>query len=315
MKPPHEQAVTEVATAELTAEMRATDSDKEFSGDCPCCGSKMARKLNSQIGYCEACQYWGSTFSGINLSSHEKLQLNESNRRDALISMRAQTAESILQRLDRMESVAGLRLLDVGCAYGWFLEAAKHYQLEAVGIEPDPESAEDAIERGLDVRCGFFPDILEEGEVFDLISFNDVLEHLNAPGQVLEACAQYLSDSGRLSITLPSSQGVLYRVACWIYPYGLCGPFERLWQKNFPCPHLHYFRDHNLDQLVERHGFQLVHAVELPTYRLTGLWSRIRMDRKNTFLSSLVQWIVLVLLYPVLLVLHSDIILRIYRRV
>jgi len=49
-----------------------------------------------------------------------------------------------------------------------------------------------------------------------------------------------------LVLNLPTSGGSLYRVAKLLCRFGAKGFFERLWQRNLPSPHLHYFDDRNL---------------------------------------------------------------------
>ncbi|MFG6087472.1 class I SAM-dependent methyltransferase [Stenotrophomonas indicatrix] len=108
-------------------------------------------------------------------------------------------------------------LLDVGCAHGWFLQASSaHFQ--GTGIEPDARVADAAAARDVDVRKGFFPDVLGSGERFDVIVFNDVLEHIPDVGAALRACHQHLlPGAGWWSTHRPA------RACCTEYRAGLLG--------------------------------------------------------------------------------------------
>ena len=84
-------------------------------------------------------------------------------------------------------------VLEVGCGRGGFgrtLRSALGPQARIVGVEAVPEQAEIAAhDHGFDaVATGYFPEALPEGEgLFDLVVFNDVLEHILEPEDLLNA--------------------------------------------------------------------------------------------------------------------------------
>jgi SAM-dependent methyltransferase len=97
-------------------------------------------------------------------------------------------------------------ILDVGCSHGRFGETLKeadpHWRV--VGIEPDPESAKDAEPHYDEVICGFYPDDLPAGELFDCIVFNDVIEHVADPWSMLSAAREHLAPNGRIVASIPN---------------------------------------------------------------------------------------------------------------
>ncbi|MHB1099557.1 MAG: class I SAM-dependent methyltransferase, partial [Burkholderiales bacterium] len=66
--------------------------------------------------------------------------------------------------LDKISSLLGkppaeIRLLDVGCSSGAFLQIAKTLGFAAEGVEPAPRAAQAAKDSGLIVHCGYLQDI------------------------------------------------------------------------------------------------------------------------------------------------------------
>ncbi len=59
----------------------------------------------------------------------------------------------------------------------------------------------------------------------------------------------------------------------------LNGSFERMWQKGFPSPHVHYFDDDSIRAIGQRAGLMLEKTSTLPSISTSGLYARIRYDR------------------------------------
>jgi 2-polyprenyl-3-methyl-5-hydroxy-6-metoxy-1,4-benzoquinol methylase len=98
------------------------------------------------------------------------------------------------------------KLLDVGCHTGQFGLAVKNkFDAEVWGVEPNAETAKIA-SRNLDkVFQGYFSEELDLPEkYFDVISFNDVLEHIPDPWAVLQLAARKLKPGGRIVISIPN---------------------------------------------------------------------------------------------------------------
>ncbi|CAM2064263.1 Class I SAM-dependent methyltransferase [Sulfidibacter corallicola] len=97
--------------------------------------------------------------------------------------------------------------LDVGCGAGTFGKQVKDkYDCEYWGIELDPEAAEIARTRLDNVKVGGAPDSLydlPDGH-FDCIIFNDVLEHLVDPYEVLRFIKSKLSPVGVITASIPN---------------------------------------------------------------------------------------------------------------
>jgi 2-polyprenyl-3-methyl-5-hydroxy-6-metoxy-1,4-benzoquinol methylase len=105
------------------------------------------------------------------------------------------------------------RLLDIGCAYGPFLAAAKEEGFNPLGIDP----AEDAVryihgELKLEARQGFFPNTplpeLIRDELFDVVTLWYVIEHFSECPAVLHEIRRVLKPGGVLAFSTPSFSGV-----------------------------------------------------------------------------------------------------------
>jgi SAM-dependent methyltransferase len=262
---------------------------------------------------CAGCAYESAALEpAINQSTTHEL-LDEDQREIALKQLRNETFKRIVARA-RQHAPAGRRtLLDVGSAHGWFLEQAMA-QFDVVGIEPDAAVGSKAAARGLPVRPGYFPQALEAGESFDVIVFNDVIEHIPDIQAALDECRKRLNSNGLLMLNLPCSGGFFYRTAKVLAALKVRGPFDRMWQKSLPSPHVHYFNPVNLPVLVGRAGFTCVESFELPSVRPEGLLERIRCVGNNRSARSYFQYLLIRAMIPFLRLFQSDIIVCVFRK-
>ncbi len=99
-------------------------------------------------------------------------------------------------------------VLDVGCSSGSFgsILKAKRPGIIVWGIEPNENECEAAVQRLDKVICGTFninePEL--SGQKFDCIIFNDVLEHLANPEDVLKISKDYLAENGSVVASIPN---------------------------------------------------------------------------------------------------------------
>jgi SAM-dependent methyltransferase len=285
----------------------------DTSSPCIVCGSQSRAGLSPWHAVCPSCGYESAALQGtINeLQGHD--QLNEEDREAGLKALRMENFRAIVQDASRFAAPDAKKMLDVGSAHGWFLEAALG-RFDVLGIEPDAVVGGRAAARALPVRQGYFPDVLKADEQFGVIVFNDVIEHIPDIQSALRACHARLNPDGILILNLPSSEGFFYRLAKIFARLGWHSPFDRLWQKGLPSPHVHYFNPRNLPALVARHGFTLVHSAELPSLRAKGLLERLRCVGHINPLALYVQYLVILCAVPVLRIFPSDIIVCFFRK-
>ena len=232
---------------------------------CPACGAAMAA-AKDWLWRCPGCRYLGST-----------LAAGAGTGIEGLDTVRLMNFETLLDRLETRRPLQGARVLEVGCAKGWFLDAAVRRGARVHAIEPEMANAQEARGRGHDVETGFFPADLVDRGPYDLVVFNDVFEHLPDAGGAIAAVEALLVPGGLAVLNLPSSNGALYRIATLMDRAGYGTPLDRLWQKGLPSPHVSYFDARNLEALAGRHsGLCRADLFALTTVRREGLRQRVK---------------------------------------
>ncbi|HET8773224.1 MAG TPA: class I SAM-dependent methyltransferase [Thermoanaerobaculia bacterium] len=221
---------------------------------CPACGGeRFAAKVVAglTIRRCATC--------GLRMRPAERREgtgyadVDRDAYQHAIGSVRRAQGEEIVRFV--REHVPGGEWLDVGCGFGYLLEAARAAGFQARGIEPDPVAAAAAhAEQGL--LDGSTPPA-------DVLSTLDVIEHLDD----LDGFAELVKRKTRAVwvVKVPSSDGLFFRIA---HTFRLRGAVGRLWQSGYENPHTVYFDEATLTRFVRKHGFSVLavrYLDEVPT--------------------------------------------------
>ena len=155
----------------------------------------------------------------------------------------ARVARSVLARTGL--NPAGKQLLDIGCAGGAFLVAARDEGFQVKGIEPSRWLSGYARQQyALDVRQGILePGVFPEGS-FDVVSLWDVIEHVPEPHAVLTTVHGLLKPDGYLWVNFPDAGSVAAKVLSWRWPFWLS-------------VHLHYYLRDSMRRQLEKAGFEV----------------------------------------------------------
>jgi len=151
-------------------------------------------------------------------------------------SVRARIVAELLAR-----PVAGARVVEVGCGYGYFLDAITELGMTAVGVDP-AQSAAQARERGHDVHAMWL-EAFEPDAPFDVLALFEVLEHLPEPHAALLRMREWLAPGAVLALSTPSYSGVPARLLGRKFPLVT------------PPDHLELFTKRGLAHLLDRTGF------------------------------------------------------------
>lgn len=150
------------------------------------------------------------------------------------------------------------RILDVGCNRGGFGKSIKASRnAEVWGVEPDQASARMASEFLDHVVNDFFH---EQNPIpdnyFDLITFNDSLEHMPDPAQALDLCRKKLRAGGRVHCCVPNMRHIdnLEHLI-----------FDKDWQYEEhgirDRTHLRFFTEKSIVRLFHDIGFRVVETI------------------------------------------------------
>ena len=172
------------------------------------------------------------------------------------------------------ETVARLvptgKLLDVGCAAGFFMEAAsKHY--EVTGVELSPFASDYARrELGLRVLTGDVTDGGLEGEQFDVVTVWNTIEHMADPLGALRAIAGLARPGALLALSTGDVAGPLARRDL------------QNWNLMSPPYHLSFFSPETIDLLLVKTGFILRRIVYDGVVATTGPLASVLGQRLAT---------------------------------
>jgi glycosyltransferase involved in cell wall biosynthesis len=181
-----------------------------------------------------------------------KNELFESNRtRHYLFKNNPYSSHSkILNLVSRFCS--GKEILDVGASRGYLVEHLVKAGYHATAIEKDPQQA-----REIEVICEkvYTMDIEEtvppQDEVYDLIIFGDVLEHLRNPWEVLKRYSDCLREGGKIIVSLPNTVHIIVRMMI------LLGKFEYMARGPLDKTHLRFFTKKSATKMVKEAGFTI----------------------------------------------------------
>ncbi|MGC2780189.1 MAG: class I SAM-dependent methyltransferase, partial [Bradyrhizobium sp.] len=172
---------------------------------CPACGETTPQRFlyaknGCDILQCERCGLGRAETSGFDPATYYTGDYFTGQHADGYADYLG--AEPVLRRefahtVDFIRSFRPKgRLLELGCAYGFFLQEAKRH-FDVFGIELAADAAAHARRSGLNVLTGIADEAtLAPLGAMDVIVLLDVIEHLPAPRDTLELCARHLAPDG-----------------------------------------------------------------------------------------------------------------------
>ena len=106
----------------------------------------------------------------------------------------------------RLDSLAGLRILDIGCGGGVLSEPLARLGAAVVGADPAEANiavaARHAAQSGLaiDYRCTTAEALAEAGEAFDVVLAMEVVEHVADAGLFIQVAAEMVKPGGLMFV-------------------------------------------------------------------------------------------------------------------
>jgi 2-polyprenyl-3-methyl-5-hydroxy-6-metoxy-1,4-benzoquinol methylase len=223
---------------------------------CSACGSDAASRYRFTVNgcpirQCPACGLGHAEPGGFEPTSYYTADYFNGSHGDGYADYRG--AEPVLRK-EFARTVAfirkivpGGRLLDIGCAYGFFLQEAKPFY-DVSGIELAEEAAAYSRTNGLGVHAG----VADEAAMahvgpLDVITLFDVIEHLPEPHDVLSLAARHLKPGGIVVLTTGDFGSLAAK---------LMGP---KWRLMTPPQHLWFFTRESIRRMGARSGLTMTH--------------------------------------------------------
>jgi len=136
-------------------------------------------------------------------------------------------------------------LLDVGSAYGFFMEEAAKFGFVPYGAELSKSAADHAMHYG-----EVFQEPLENIHTkhrFSAVTFIDSLEHFEDPVAGLNKAWDLLEDNGIVAVMVPNITSIFARIT------------GTRWHLLLPEEHLFYFTPTSTKKIFDKTGFELIH--------------------------------------------------------
>ena len=138
------------------------------------------------------------------------------------------------------------KLLDVGCAAGFFLKVAKDAGWKVQGFEPNRALAKwGSKQYGVSISSLDFVTAKLPANSFDVVTFWDVLEHVTDPKAYIREASRVLKPGGFLFINYPDMGSIYSKI------------FKQKWWFVSPV-HLFYFDRRTLQQYFEEDGLRFI---------------------------------------------------------
>lgn len=218
---------------------------------CPVCGGRdpdsvlIERRLAMLV--CGACRFswqyprpsssWLEAFYRGDYYKAWKLE----ERPDEVRRLKLATFSDWLERIEKELGRRG-RLLDLGCASGFMLEAAQARGWEVYGVELS-HAAETAQKRfGAAVTQGRLEDAHFPDGRFDVVTMFDFIEHLEDSRQLLAEVRRVLKNDGVLALSTPNVDSATRKLMGKRWPH-------------YKAEHLVYFSTESLERLLGLAGF------------------------------------------------------------
>lgn len=223
---------------------------------CSACGSREEqRHVYEKWGYpicrCPDCGLGSTSAGAFDPATLYSVEYFAGGQRDGYADyvgsepILRKESRKVLRSLARAGCKSG-SLLEIGCAFGFFLaEARNTFQVE--GVEPCREAAAFCRSRGLTVTTGLAnSETIESPRLVDAVVMLDVIEHLPDPLSVLKSANARLKPGGHLVITTGDWDSVLSR------------SMRSSWRLMTPPQHLFFFSKISLTAILGRAGFQML---------------------------------------------------------
>ena len=253
---------------------------------CVICKGIFTKSMYDGIRKCQKC---GHVFFDLNLSDEELHKLYGRNyffggeynnylKDKKILQKNFKLRMRILQKF--LEPARHKYLLEIGCAYGFFLDIAKDQFHTTQGID----IAEDGVSYArtqlkLDAINANFTQHNWGNQKFDVVCMWDTIEHLRDPDIYLEKISNLMVRGSLLALTTGDIESLNARIR------------KKKWRLMHPPTHIHYFSRRTLAKLLDNHGFDVIYNQYCGFYRSIDLiaYRTLMLNKKRPWLYNILQ--------------------------
>lgn len=265
---------------------------------CDICNFNQCSNLYVDILKCNNC---GHIFANLSLSNDELKKIYDTDYfesaeykdyKSETVAINKNFNRLLLKLKKHLHNTKQKKLLEVGAAYGFFINIAKSHFNLAIGMEIASEPSRYARENyNIDVRN---LDIIEwdfDNIKFDLVCMWDVIEHLHSPNKYLQKLSVNMKKNSIIALTTPDIGSLVARVR------------KQNWRQIHPPTHVHYFNKKSIETILNNNGFKIIEYTHFGRYRSLGMIfyiifvlrlkipivyniiSFLKLDKVNTYLN------------------------------
>lgn len=225
---------------------------------CPICNDNSWQKYLTKLVQCSSCGFIRAKdqYFQINPTKlYGQEYFNESDYGDYAKEEIA-LVKNFTDRINRIRRYKKSgQLLDIGCAYGYFLKVAQKYY-ECTGLDLNPEVTKVAQKTtNAKILTGDFLTLKMPQNYFDIVCMFDTIEHLKYPDKYIKKVTSILKPGGIVVI----ETGDIGSIMAKIQGGG--------WRLITPPFHLQYFNKKSLTNLLQKNGFAAVNTSRVGFHR------------------------------------------------
>jgi len=230
--------------------------------ECIVCHHSRVKPFYSGLQKCLNC---GHIFADLNIDEKEIFALYEKNyflgeEYKDYIADKEVIQKNFRLRLKILEKFLHHerheRLLEVGCAYGFFLDIIRDRFKKVFGIDITDDGINYAkTQLKLDVAKDDFLNYDFRHEKFDVVCMWDTIEHLQNPHLYLEKASQCMEKGSLITITTGDIGSFNARMK------------KDKWRLIHLPTHIHYFTKKTLSQILNNYGFDVIYNNYCGFYR------------------------------------------------
>jgi len=265
---------------------RKTQLKPMVKNKCIVCKSTKYGTFYEGIFRCREC---GHTFSDLDLNYRQlsKIYSNKyffGEEYNNYLADRNTIEKNFKQRLKVLETFLvpdkHKYLLEIGCAYGFFLNMVYNRFEKVLGFDINKEGVLYARkELNVDAINGNFLEYDFGDRTFDIVAMWDTIEHFNNPDLLFNKISNITGVGALITITTGDIDSLNSRVR------------GNKWRLIHPPTHLHYFSKKTITKLLNKYGFEIIYnrycgfhrSIDVIAYRL------LELQRKQSKLYSILR--------------------------